>query len=98
MPEDAAAHVRLGLLGLRLRSLELLMLDQLLEVARRQTLDVIYHDVIGSGQGILFDDAAHVFMPALVALLLLDAVAEVVGAFLELELGGDLTLALRRVG
>lgn len=98
MPEDAAAHVRLGLLGLRLRSLELLMLDQLLKVARRQTLDVIYHDVIGGGQGILFDDAAHVFMPAFVALLLLDSVAEVVGAFLELELGGDLTLALRRVG
>lgn len=59
-------------------------------MARGQPLDVVDHDVVGVSGRVDLDDPLYCGVEAFVALLLLYAVAQVVGALFQLELGRGL--------
>ena len=101
MPVDAVAHGgRCPASGgslTRLRCLDhLLVLDQLLQVTRCQSLYVVDDYVVRGLQGIDLDDPLHILVPAFIRLLLLYAIAQVVRSLFELELRGRLTFAVGR--
>ena len=66
----------------------LLLLHGLLEVARRKSLYVVYHNIFLIGWAINFYNTLNFFEEAGVFLGSFDPVAEVVRPLLELELGG----------
>ena len=71
---------------LRVFVLHLLLLDGLLQVAGGQPFDVVNHNVVCFCGSIYLNDLGNLVLTGDVALLLLYAVTEVVGPFLQLEL------------